>query len=289
MERRPYGKDGDLISVLAFGGIIVVGMEQDRANRTVAEAVERGINYFDVAPTYGDGEAEEKLGPALEPFRKDCFLACKTAERTLDGAKKDFWRSLERMRTDHFDLYQLHAITRVEHDVVQVFDEGIMDFLIEQKKEGRIRHLGFSAHSTEAAFEALDRYPFESALFPLNFATWKNGNFGPALVERARREGVTLLALKPGAKQKWPSSSHPDRQRFSKCWYQPLDDPEMIRQSFRWTLGIPVTAMVPPGEEWLYRKALDAAPTLTPLSEAESEDLMAKAEGLEPLFRCPMG
>lgn len=77
LAKRPY-KDGIALSIIGFGGIVVVGQEQPVANKTVANAVEVGINYFDVAPSYGRGEAEEKLGPALEPFRKSAFLACKT-------------------------------------------------------------------------------------------------------------------------------------------------------------------------------------------------------------------
>ncbi|MCL4852760.1 MAG: aldo/keto reductase, partial [Bryobacteraceae bacterium] len=85
IPKRAY-RDGVNLSVIGFGGIVVVGHDQPDANRIVAESVDRGINYFDVAPTYGDGEAEQKLGPALEPFRKNAFLACKTTERTASGA-----------------------------------------------------------------------------------------------------------------------------------------------------------------------------------------------------------
>ena len=74
IPKRPYGKTGDYLSIIGFGGIVVMNAEQSHANRVVKESYERGINYYDVAPSYGN--AEDKLGPALEPFRKDCFLAC---------------------------------------------------------------------------------------------------------------------------------------------------------------------------------------------------------------------
>jgi len=149
-------------------------------------SVERGVNYFDVAPSYGN--AQEKLGPALEPYRKNCFLACKTAKRQRAAAEAEFKRSFELLRTDWFDLYQLHSISDVAKDVDAVFvSGGVMDMLIDAKKSGRVRHLGFSAHSIEAAVAALDRYEFDSVLFPVNFATYYEGNFGPQIMPRPWR------------------------------------------------------------------------------------------------------
>ena len=84
LPRRPYGKTGVKPSVIGPGGIVVMGAEQKRANRAVAEAVEKGVNYFDVAPTYGD--AELKLAPAVQSFRKKAFAACKTTQRKRDAA-----------------------------------------------------------------------------------------------------------------------------------------------------------------------------------------------------------
>ena len=119
VPKRSYKDGGPTLSIVGFGGIIVMNAEQDAANRIVSWAVEQGINYFDVAPSYGDSEL--KLGPALEPYRKDVFLACKTTERTRDKAEEEFKGSLKRLRTDYLDLYQLHALTDVKQDVDKTF------------------------------------------------------------------------------------------------------------------------------------------------------------------------
>ena len=100
LSRRAYGKTGINLSIIGFGGIVLMGHEQEHGNRLVAESVERGVNYYDVAPSYGNGEAEIKLGPALEPYRKNCFLACKTAERTAPQAQAELTQSLQRLHTD---------------------------------------------------------------------------------------------------------------------------------------------------------------------------------------------
>src|SRR5512136_1739386 len=112
LERRLLGRTGERLSIIGFGGIVVMDATPEQAAQRVREAIEAGVNYFDVAPTYGN--AEDMLGPALEPYRKGVFLACKTEERTKEGAGAAIDRSLKKMRTDHFDLYQHHAVTRLD-------------------------------------------------------------------------------------------------------------------------------------------------------------------------------
>jgi len=284
VPRRAYGKTGIQLSVIALGGLVVTKVGQEHANRVVAEAVERGVNYFDVAPSYGDGEAETRLGPALEPYRKNAFLACKTLERRREGAAAELKQSLERLRTNHFDLYQLHALADVKKDVDVIFGKGgAMEAFLEAKASGQVRHLGFSAHSVEAALAALDRYDFDSVLFPVNFACFYKGNFGPQIIEKARSKGAACLALKALARQQWPKGD-PDRKTYGKCWYQPLADPREADLGLRFTLSQPVTAAVPPGEESLFLLALDIAMKFKPITPDEEKNLRSLADALNPIF-----
>lgn len=281
-ETRPYGKSGDELSIIGFGGIVVAHREQADSNTIVAEAVERGINYFDVAPTYGD--AEEKLGPALEPYRKDVFLACKTNQRHREGAETDWKRSCELLRTDYFDLYQLHGILSVDVDVEPLFEKGgVIEMLLEKKKEGSIRHLGFSAHSHEAAMAVMERCDFDSALFPVNFATFYQGNFGPTIFDATEERGMSRLALKAMAKQHWVEG-HPERDTYSKCWYEPIADPEMAELALRWTLSQPITAALPPGDDKLFHMAMDFGERFTPITPEETKQLQDYAQSLNPIF-----
>ena len=283
LPRRHYGNTGVQLSLVGFGGIVVANMQQDHANRVVAEAVERGVNYFDVAPSYGN--AEERLGPALEPYRKKVFLACKTTERRREAAEAEFKCSLDRLRTDHFDLYQLHSISSVENDVDPVFLKGgVMDMLLEARKAGQVRFLGFSAHSTEAACTAMDRYDFDSILFPINFAAYYEGRFGPTVLAKAQEKGLARLALKAMAKQQW-TEGDPNRSRYAKCWYEPLAGPAEAELALRWTLSQPVTAAVSPGEESLFRMAVEIASRFTPITQVEEAKLKALARTLKPIFR----
>jgi aryl-alcohol dehydrogenase-like predicted oxidoreductase len=282
MPRRPYGRTDDQLSIIGFGGIAVMNAEPDRARRIVAEAIERGVNYFDVAPTYGD--AEVKLGPALEPYRKSVFLACKTTQRQRGPAAEEFRRSLERLRTDHLDLYQLHCLADVKKDVDVAFDKGgVMELAIEEKKAGRVRYLGFSAHTEEAALAAMERYDFDSVLFPINFCTFLTSNFGARVIAEARKRGMAALALKALARQQWPKDD-PQRKSFAKCWYQPATDRREAELALRFTLGQPITAAVTPGEEVMLRLALDLAPAFRPLTDPELAELRALAARLNPIF-----
>ena len=200
MEKREYGSTGERLSVVGFGGILVSGVEADEASGLVAEAVDRGVDYFDVAPTYGN--AQEMLGPALEPFRKEVFLACKTTERTADGARRELEESLRLLRTDRVDLYQLHAVN-TDEDFEQVTGPGgALELFREARERGMTRYLGFSSHSSETALRLIEAVDFDSVLFPVNWCTWFGADFGPAVVAAAEARGTARLALKALARGK---------------------------------------------------------------------------------------
>ena len=283
--RRNYRDDVEL-SIVGFGAIVVIGMEQSQADRTVAEVIDRGVNYFDVAPSYGRGEAQRKLGPALKGHRDEVFLACKTQCRDAARARQELEGSLRELNTDHFDLYQFHGLSSVE-DVDRILaDDGAGAVCEEAQRKGQVRYIGFSTHSTEAGIALMERAPFAiaSMLFPLNVTCVAQGGFGLNLLESAARRGVARLALKAMAKQVWPDKS---MKQGRKTWYQPIDDPDFGARALRWTLSQPITAAIPPGEEVLFRRALDVACTFQPLTEREQADLLLETDGLVPIFEEP--
>ena len=284
LPRRRYGRSEDQLSIIGFGGIIVMNTTPQDAANYVSQAVERGVNYFDVAPSYGN--AEDRLGPALKPYRKQCFLACKTGKRDAAGAKEELEASLKKLQTDHFDLYQLHALTKME-EVEQVFAPGgAIETFTEAKRNGKIRYLGFSAHSEEAALAALDRFDFDSILFPLSFPTWIKGRFGPAVYQRAKQAGLGVLALKAMAHQKWPPQSPLAERPWKKTWYEPFDDTDKVALGLRFTLHLPVTTILTPGQWELFNMALGLAQSgaLTPLNQKERELTEEIAGGSTPIF-----
>lgn len=283
ISKRPLGKTGEHLSIIGFGGIVVMGVEQSSANNIVAEAFDRGINYFDVSPDYGD--AEERLGPALQPYRNRSILACKTNYRDKAGAAADLDTSLKHLRTDHFDIYQHHALTKTA-EVDQIFGpNGAMEAFEAAKKAGKVRYLGFSCHSVETAIAAMDRGHFDTILFPTNFVLFSKANFGPQVLDHAREKGVGYLAIKAMAKGKY-AASLPEAQHTPKCWYEPCKLPEEASLAYRWTLSRPyLTAAIPPGNPEWFRRAMDVAQGFQPITEDETKTLLAHASGAEPIFQ----
>ena len=285
LPRRPY-KNGIELSVIGLGGIVVCGMPQKDSSRRVAEAVDRGVNYFDCAPTYFDGEAELKLGEALRPYRTKIFLAEKTTRRDAQGARQELERTLTRFHTDHVDLYQFHGIASMA-DVDQILAPGgAAETFFAARKEGKTRFIGFSVHHAPAALRLMDALELDSVLFPVNVNAWENGGFGPQILEKAKSKGLARMALKALAMGKWPAGMKATDRTSSKCWYQPIDDRETARLALRFTLNQEVTAAIPPGDERIFDLALDLASAPLPkLSARELAGLKSKVSALEPVFR----
>ena len=281
MERRAYAATGEELSIIGFGGIIVKAETQSVANRLVAEAIDEGVNYFDVAPQYGD--AQERLGPALVGKRDGVFLACKTLERTKAGALAQLHDSLRKLETDRFDLYQLHAMTTEADFEAATGPGGALEALVEAREQGLVRYLGFSAHSAEVAIKLLETFPFDSVLFPISWVTYFNAGFGPQVIAKAQEKGAARLALKAMAMTRRESGP---RATYPKAWYHPIPESneELAELALRFTLSQPVTAAIPPGDAGLFRLAIKYAKRFRPITPDEEAALRTKAKELEPLF-----
>jgi predicted aldo/keto reductase-like oxidoreductase len=281
LARRRYGKTDVELSIVGFGGISLMNREQSVADEAVPWAIERGVNYFDVAPSYGD--AQDRLGPALAPYRAKCFLACKTGKRDAAGARAELENSLKVLQTDRVDLYQHHGFVKPA-DVDAVFATGgAMETFINAKEEGKIRFLGFSAHDEKSALLALERYPFDSILFPFNAVLWECG-YGQELLKTAQARGAALLGIKALA---WTKMHQGDAKQYKNCWYQPQDNPALANLLLRYALDLPLTAAVSPGDVGLMKLAVEIASAYKPLTDAERANLKQQIAGVEPIFDCP--
>ncbi|MHB0999653.1 MAG: aldo/keto reductase [Armatimonadota bacterium] len=256
------------ISIVGFGGIVAMNMPQADTDKAVAKAIDKGVNYFDFAPSYGDDE--ERLGPALKGRRDDVFLACKTGQRMKEGASQELHRSLQRLQTDHFDVYQLHGVPDI-NALDQIFGNGgAMETLIDAKEKGLTRFLGITCHHPEVAIEAFNRYNFDTVLFPVNFIYWYKDGAGPQVIDAASAKGIGRVAMKGMALKRWDENA--DR-KWGKCWYQPNDDPTFAELAFRFTLSQNVSTFLPPGHLELFEMAVGFADRFKPLQPDEEEFL----------------
>ncbi|MGM0531097.1 MAG: aldo/keto reductase [Bacteroidota bacterium] len=280
IPKRELANKGDMLSMIGFGGILLNENSQEFANETVAKAVDAGINYFDVAPTYGN--AQDLMGPALEPYRKDCFLACKTGEWDKKKAEEELHGSLKALRTDHFDLYQLHAISSKEDVDKALAPDGAIELFEKAKKEGKIRYTGFSAHSQEAAVYAMEQYDFDTVLFPLNFVCWYQGNFGPKAYEKAKEKNMGILAIKSMAKTRLEDGQD---KLYKNIWYMPLENTSLSDKALRFTLSKDITAAVSPGDSKFLFRAIEHAGNYAELTEKEDKELQDIAKVTDPIFK----
>ena len=280
IPKRPLGRTGVELSIIGLGGVTVMKKPQAEVDAVVGEAMERGVNYVDVAPTYAN--AEDLLGPALRGYRDRIFLACKTTQRDKEGAARELRQSLAKLETDRFDLYQFHALTTMEQVEETFGPGGAAEAFLEAREQGLIRYIGFSAHSVEAAMAAMDRFEFDTTLFPVNYSLYFREDFGPQVVAKAQEKGIGILALKAMAKGRWMEGD--DRSAFPNCWYRPLADPKEAAMALRFTLSQPVTANVPPGDVGLFRLSMDIASDFRKITPDEVAALKKIAWDQEPLF-----
>jgi predicted aldo/keto reductase-like oxidoreductase len=279
VEYRDYGTTGQKLSIIAFAGIVVKEETTADSARYVSWAIDQGINYFDVAPGYGN--AQNMLGPALEQYRNKVFLACKTKYRTGSEARADLENSLKLLRTDHFDLYQMHAMTTEEDLEVATGPGGALEVITKARDEGLVNNVGFSVHSAELAVELMSRFEFDSVLFPVNFTTWFEAGFGPQIMDEAEKRGVARLALKGAAHHNLKNGDNRPRE---KCWYAPIEDRNLMKLALRWTLSQPISAAIPPGDPELWQMAVEVAQDFTPITPDEEAILRNEAKGRMPLF-----
>ncbi len=280
IEKRSLGKTGEMLSIIGFGGIVVRDVSTEEAAQSVRNAIDAGINYFDIAPSYGN--AEIMLGPALEPYRKDVFLSSKTQKRDKAGAREELEQSLKYLRTDYFDLYQFHAVTSVEDVHTIMGPGGALETFLEAQKEGKIRYIGFSAHSVEAAMALMDSFDFDTIMFPFHYGSWNAGNFGPQVMERAKEKNMGIIALKAMAKGRWPQGA--DRSKWTKAWYEPLATREDALTGLRFSLSHPITTAIPPGEASLFHLALELRDEIKPMSQDEIDQLKIQSRNITPIF-----
>lgn len=243
--KKQFGNTGFEVFPVAYGGIVSMQDGQELSDRYVAWAVEKGVNYFDVAPSYGD--AEEKLGNSLKPYRKNVYLACKTAHRFVKDAQPEMENSLKALHTDYFDVYQMHALSSVE-DVEQAFSAGgVMEMMVKMKEQGIARKLGITCHSEEAALKAMSLYPFDTVLFPFNWHMHMGHDMGSRLMQTAKERNMGVLAMKQLVERAWMEGE--SKEEYPKSWCKPFsaDQTRLRLAAMKYVLDMGADILVPPG------------------------------------------
>jgi aryl-alcohol dehydrogenase-like predicted oxidoreductase len=237
METRRLGRLGHMSSVLIYGGAALSRVDQDEADRSIAQALDAGINHFDVAANYGD--AELRYGPWMAEIRRRIFLSTKTEQRSKAEARREMERSLERLRVEDVDLIQLHAINDLEQLDLATGRKGSLEAAIEARDEGLVGAIGITGHGHGAPathLEALRRFPFETVLTPLNYLLYGDPSYRAdydALVDEIKRQDAGLMIIKAIARGLWRED---EKQRYG-TWYEPFEQQEHIDAAVAFVLG----------------------------------------------------
>ncbi len=282
LPRRILGRTGQKLSVVGFPGLSLVHYEQEKCTRALHDAFDRGLNYYDVAPAYGNGQCETKMGIGLQGLdRSKYFLACKTKKRDKEGCREQLENSLKLLKTDHFDLYQLHHLVRPAEVEQALGPGGAMETILKAKEEGKIRWVGFSAHTTKAALKALDGFSFDTVMFPINFVEYYTRDFGKAVLARANQKGAAVLAIKTLSWGTWPA----EMKKTRDWWYRSVEEQKDVDLALRFTLSQRgVVAGIPPSFVDLLDRTIEAAKSFTPVDDAAIEQLKQMAANRESIF-----
>jgi aryl-alcohol dehydrogenase-like predicted oxidoreductase len=285
MEKRRLGRTEHMSTIVAFGGAAIGKTAQDVADVAIQDALDHGVNHFDVAPTYGD--AELRLAPWMPKVRKDIFLGCKTTERTRDGAKRSIHASLERLGVDAFDLFQFHSVGTMEKLDQCLGKGGAIEAVVEARDEGLLKYIGITGHGLDAPkvhAEALRRFPLDTVMFPLNFVLYTNlpdyRRDYDALIARCQQEDVGVHIIKTLAKSPWYDRAHPP----TTPWYEPFDDQETIDRAVAFNARQPIHTMCSSADVTVIPKMLDAAERYQSVSPDALAALTATAPAYEHVF-----
>jgi aryl-alcohol dehydrogenase-like predicted oxidoreductase len=287
MEKRRLGRLEHQSSVLIYGAAALSEVSQDVADRSIQEALDGGINHFDVAADYG--EAELRLGPWMSQIRNRIFLATKTGHRDREPAWQQINDSLRRLQTDRVDLLHLHAIGDLGELDAATRPDGALPAAIRAQEEGLIGAIGITGHGHQAPathLEALRRHPFATVLTPLNPVLWRNESYRTdyqALVDEVRRQDVGLMTIKTVSRRNWPGGA----EHSHTTWYEPYADQARITAAVSWVLSHrEVTGIPTAGDVRLLAMLIHAEQNRTSLAEAEGQ-LASDSEYSSPFIAMP--
>jgi predicted aldo/keto reductase-like oxidoreductase len=188
MKQITLGSTGITVPQNAFGALPVQRDDMELAVKLLRRAYEGGMRFFDTARAYSD--SEEKLGNAFEGMREQIYIATKTGAKTPEAFRKDLETSLHNLKTDYVDIYQFHCADRAYRPGDGT---GMYECMLEAKKQGKIRHIGITAHKLQVAFDAVETGLYETLQFPFSYLSSEKEI---ELVRRCAAADMGFIAMK---------------------------------------------------------------------------------------------
>ncbi|MBO0748576.1 MAG: aldo/keto reductase [Acidimicrobiaceae bacterium] len=283
IETREFGRTGHQSSRVLFGAAGIGRVSQDEADAVLEILLEFGVNHIDTAASYGDSEL--RIAPWMANHRADFFLATKTGDRTGPEARASLERSLQRLGVDQVDLIQLHNLVEEEDWATAHGRGGAVEALAKARDEGLVRFIGVTGHGLRIPrmhLRSLERFDFDSVLFPYNYALLQNPDYRrdvESLLEIAATANVATQTIKSMARRRWEDMSEPHRS-----WYEPIEDGDPVGRAVRFVLGQPQLFLNSSSDTRLLRSTLQAASAGGPIPTDEEMQADMAAMDMAPIF-----
>ncbi len=283
IAKQTFGRTGHLSTRTLFGAASLSQVTQVEADRTLEVLLEYGINHIDTAASYGD--AELRIGPWMAQHRQDFFLATKTEKRTYQEAKDELQHSLERLRVDSVDLWQMHVLIDPKEWEIAMGPGGALEAFIEARDQGLTRFLGVTGHELSVAamhLRSLERFDFDSVLLPCNYVLMQNPQYADdfeRLLKVCQERNIVVQTIKSLTRRPWG-----DTPKTRTTWYEPLEEQADIDLAVHWVLSHSDLFLNTLADIHLLPKVLNAASRFQEGPSDEQMQEMVERLGMKPLF-----
>lgn len=283
ITKQTFGRTGHLSTRTLFGAASLSQVTQDEADQTLDLLLQYGVNHIDTAASYGN--AELRIGPWMKAHRRTFFLATKTEKRTYQEAKEELQRSLERLRVDSVDLWQMHLLVKPEEWEIAMGPGGALEAFLEAREQGLARFLGVTGHGLTAPamhLRSLERFDFDSVLFPYNYVLMQNPQYAAdveKLLKVCQEKQVAVQTIKSLTRGPWG-----EKVQTRATWYEPLEEQQDIDRAVHWVLKRPQLFLNTIADIHLLPKVLDAAARFQVGPSDDAMQAMAQRLGMTPLF-----
>jgi aryl-alcohol dehydrogenase-like predicted oxidoreductase len=263
------GRTGERVSMVGIGGFHLGRPSEAEAIRIVRTALDNGVNFLDNCWDYNGGVSEERMGKALrDGYRQKAFLMTKIDGRTKASATQQLEESLRRLETDHIDLLQFHEVIR-DNDPERIFARGGgMEGVLEAKKQGKVRYLGFTGHkSPDIHYKMLEtafahNFTFDAVQMPLNVMDAHYDSFEKKVLPVLVKHNIGVLGMKPMG----------DAIILESKTATPVE-------CLHYAMNLPTSVVITGCDSIeILRQALDSARSFKPMSKEEVGSLLAKTE-----------
>jgi aryl-alcohol dehydrogenase-like predicted oxidoreductase len=264
---RPLGSTGEKVSVIGLGGSHIGRPTEEESIRIVRTAVDSGVNFMDNSWDYYGGACEMRMGKALrDGYRDRVFLMTKIDGRNKKTAQQQMNESLQRLQTDHLDLLQIHEVGNAD-DPDRVFAAaGAIEALLEAKKAGKIRYLGFTGHKSPAIHlkmlqaAAVHQFKFDTVQMPLNVMDPHFESFEKKVLPVLVKQNIGVLGMKS--------------MGFGRILESKTATPF---ECLHYAMNLPTSVVITGCDSLpILHQALDAARSFRPMSETQVSALLAR-------------